>query len=427
KKSLRDNKREEQRPPFDVQYSITLFCNLLHIYFCPSSPTRPKLFHSERSDECIGFTMIITSRNASISNFGGGFRWKSEYPWCIIEVKSKLFPTVFKKIEKNPKKIREKQDFLRKTSFRQNRIFYFAITQKLIDFEFIRNMSKLQKFASNFVVGKSFSINFSSNICKKNYRIQTKTFYECLKFKFLQNRIVIFFTVDKIFLALSKYLKILYKVPHMLFLKIHIYNFFLLSFEVQILTKIRQNYEYLQIIFLKSTPPPNVKQNDTHLPAFLVDKKKSEIVSHNFFYKFLKFEFIRNMSKLQKFASNFVVGKSFSINFSSNICKKNYWIQTKTFYECFKFKFLQNRTNEIFNFPKNFFLKCLKIFLALSKYLKILYKVPHIIHRHNFFLLAFEVQILTKIRQNYEYLQIIFLAYIIIKELKFWCIQAIKT
>ncbi|KAE9537184.1 hypothetical protein AGLY_006207 [Aphis glycines] len=41
---------------------------------------------SERSDECIDFTMIITSRNsASISNFGGGFRWKSEYSWCIIE------------------------------------------------------------------------------------------------------------------------------------------------------------------------------------------------------------------------------------------------------------------------------------------------------------------------------------------------------
>ncbi|KAE9530693.1 hypothetical protein AGLY_011155 [Aphis glycines] len=42
---------------------------------------------------------------------------------------------------------------------------------------------------------------------------------------------------------------------------------------------------------------------------FSNDKKKSEIVSHNFFYKFLKFEFIRNMSKLRKFASNFVVGK----------------------------------------------------------------------------------------------------------------------
>ncbi|KAF0770252.1 Uncharacterized protein FWK35_00007811 [Aphis craccivora] len=60
---------------------------------------------SERSDECIDFTMIITSRNnASISNFGGGFRWKSEYPWCIIEVKSKHFPSFFKKIEKHKKK-----------------------------------------------------------------------------------------------------------------------------------------------------------------------------------------------------------------------------------------------------------------------------------------------------------------------------------
>ncbi|KAF0755264.1 Uncharacterized protein FWK35_00028180 [Aphis craccivora] len=45
--------------------------------------------NSERSEECIDFTMIITSRNnAPISNYGGGFRCKSEYPWCIIEVKS---------------------------------------------------------------------------------------------------------------------------------------------------------------------------------------------------------------------------------------------------------------------------------------------------------------------------------------------------
>ncbi|KAF0773229.1 Uncharacterized protein FWK35_00007673 [Aphis craccivora] len=44
------------------------------------------LHNSERSDECIDFTMIITSgiNNASISNFGGGFRWKNEYLWCII-------------------------------------------------------------------------------------------------------------------------------------------------------------------------------------------------------------------------------------------------------------------------------------------------------------------------------------------------------
>ncbi|KAF0764724.1 Uncharacterized protein FWK35_00022675 [Aphis craccivora] len=47
------------------------------------------IYNSERSDECIDFTMIITSRNNfPISNFGGGFRCKSEYPWCILEVKS---------------------------------------------------------------------------------------------------------------------------------------------------------------------------------------------------------------------------------------------------------------------------------------------------------------------------------------------------
>ncbi|KAF0763844.1 Uncharacterized protein FWK35_00027506, partial [Aphis craccivora] len=55
---------------------------------------------SERSEECIDFTMMcvfffffvfvsvysITSRNnAPVSNYGGGFRCKSEYPWCIIE------------------------------------------------------------------------------------------------------------------------------------------------------------------------------------------------------------------------------------------------------------------------------------------------------------------------------------------------------
>ncbi|KAF0697785.1 Uncharacterized protein FWK35_00036475, partial [Aphis craccivora] len=47
------------------------------------------MINSERSDECIDFTIIITSRNnAPISIYGGGFRCKSEYPWCIIEVKS---------------------------------------------------------------------------------------------------------------------------------------------------------------------------------------------------------------------------------------------------------------------------------------------------------------------------------------------------
>ncbi|KAF0706630.1 Uncharacterized protein FWK35_00035447 [Aphis craccivora] len=59
---------------------------------------------------CLCTLYNITSRNnAQISNFGGGFRCKSEYPWCIIEVKNKNFKTVFKK------KMTEKREFLRKT------------------------------------------------------------------------------------------------------------------------------------------------------------------------------------------------------------------------------------------------------------------------------------------------------------------------
>ncbi|KAF0752449.1 Uncharacterized protein FWK35_00019377 [Aphis craccivora] len=42
------------------------------------------------------------------------------------------FPIVFKSVVKNQKKIKEKQEFLRKTSFRLNRFFYMVVIQKLI-------------------------------------------------------------------------------------------------------------------------------------------------------------------------------------------------------------------------------------------------------------------------------------------------------
>ncbi|KAF0748718.1 Uncharacterized protein FWK35_00016844 [Aphis craccivora] len=57
-----------------LYYSISM-----HDFLIPSSPPgSSQLLQSS-----------ITSRNnAPISNFGGGFRSMSEYPWCIIEVKS---------------------------------------------------------------------------------------------------------------------------------------------------------------------------------------------------------------------------------------------------------------------------------------------------------------------------------------------------
>jgi len=70
------------------------------------------VYHSECQHSCNCLVTVKTGvgwfwvwkvkENASISNFRGGFRWKSEYPWCILEVKSKKCSVVLK--NKNQKK-----------------------------------------------------------------------------------------------------------------------------------------------------------------------------------------------------------------------------------------------------------------------------------------------------------------------------------
>ncbi|KAE9542566.1 hypothetical protein AGLY_002477 [Aphis glycines] len=183
--------------------------------------------NSERSDECIDFTMVyvfflsvynITSRNnASISNFG-----------VVSDGKVNIC------------------GIFTQNQFSTESIFLYGCNSKT-------NHCKYLKLSPNVYVS------------------------------------IIYIHVDKVFLAQTKYLKILYKVPHM-------HNFFLLAFEVQILTKIRQNHEYLQIIFPRSTPPPNVQQDGTHLPAFffvtptIYLEQKCKVKSyafHNSYYKYI--------------------------------------------------------------------------------------------------------------------------------------------
>ncbi|KAF0703985.1 Uncharacterized protein FWK35_00034820, partial [Aphis craccivora] len=59
---------------------------------------------------------------------------RKNFQFQTMEVVSdvKVNILVFKKIEKNKKKMTEKREFLRKTSFRPNRIFYMVVIQKLI-------------------------------------------------------------------------------------------------------------------------------------------------------------------------------------------------------------------------------------------------------------------------------------------------------
>ncbi|KAE9527057.1 hypothetical protein AGLY_013705 [Aphis glycines] len=137
-------------------------------------------------------THLTCRNNASISNFGDGFRWQSEYPWCIIE-RSKL--------------------------------------------KFLRNIAKPQKFASNFI--RKFNTKFFKGFLSKSYREKCCV---SLNFKFLRNFVTItiypqtvlrffFINIDNIFLAESRYLKINYTFSHN-----------------SNINKIRQNHEYLQIV-----------------------------------------------------------------------------------------------------------------------------------------------------------------------------------
>ncbi|KAF0760806.1 Uncharacterized protein FWK35_00010690 [Aphis craccivora] len=70
-----------------------------------------------------------------------------------LEVKIKKFPIVFKSVRKNPKKVTEKREFLRKTCFR---FFYIVL-------KFLRNLSKTRKFA--------IFLQYKSSILEKFYQI----------------------------------------------------------------------------------------------------------------------------------------------------------------------------------------------------------------------------------------------------------------
>ena len=110
---------------------------------------------------CVFFVSVysINSRNnASISNFGGGFRWQSGYPCCIIDVKSKHFSTVFKKIEKNKKKSDRNTGIFTQNQFSTKSIFLYGCNSKT-------NHCKYLKFSQNVYVSVLYTLfNFQDNL-----------------------------------------------------------------------------------------------------------------------------------------------------------------------------------------------------------------------------------------------------------------------
>ncbi|KAF0766861.1 Uncharacterized protein FWK35_00012177, partial [Aphis craccivora] len=154
------------------------------------------MYNSERSDECIDFTMVcffflsvysITSRNnAPISNYGGGLGCKNEYPWCIIGIKNKHIPTVFKKIEKNKKKNDGKTGIFMQNQFSTKSIFLYGCNSKT-------NHCKYLKFSPNVYVSVTYiQLNFQKILTflmsiKKFWLSKNSNFYEiCRKRENLQ-------------------------------------------------------------------------------------------------------------------------------------------------------------------------------------------------------------------------------------------------
>ncbi|KAE9531556.1 hypothetical protein AGLY_010762 [Aphis glycines] len=108
-----------------MQLSITVvcltFCLNLNFGIFKSLKHKPSFFTTPwkiypRLTNHFRLESISSRNNAPISNYGGGFRCK-----------------IFKKIEKNKKKMTEKRQFLRKTSFRPNRFFLWFVDKKFLD------------------------------------------------------------------------------------------------------------------------------------------------------------------------------------------------------------------------------------------------------------------------------------------------------
>ncbi|KAF0765699.1 Uncharacterized protein FWK35_00003260 [Aphis craccivora] len=181
-----------------INIEIIIFDILLNLIV--SLKSKFNFWDSERSDENIDFTMLCvfflslcTLERVEIMLQFQNMGMVSCRKMSLVGALGSHFlnfTIVFKSAGKNQKKkIKKKREFLRKTSFRPNRFFYMVVIQKLITCD--------KKNLDHQKVPYEFS-NFYE-ICRKRENLQRN-----------ENDLSsnVFFTVDKNFLAQSKYLKI---------------------------------------------------------------------------------------------------------------------------------------------------------------------------------------------------------------------------
>ncbi|KAE9544459.1 hypothetical protein AGLY_001638, partial [Aphis glycines] len=200
---------------------------------------------------------ITCRNNALISNFRYGFRWQSEYPWYIIQVRSKQFST--------------------------KSVFLCGCNSKT-------NHCKYLKFSLHIYISVIYILYMTTEIFDFSKK--------CLVFEV------------SIFLAKSKYLKIKYKVPHKLafanyfvvwltiiikelecwpikkkfILSLKFYSLSSLSdksspfrivFRIELYLLLDSNLISLYIIVNHATP--NIQQSDSHfIFIYIISYKKSK-------------------------------------------------------------------------------------------------------------------------------------------------------
>ncbi|KAE9544126.1 hypothetical protein AGLY_001815 [Aphis glycines] len=258
-------------------------------------------------------------------------------------------------------------------------------------------MSKLRKFA----------------ILNIWYKVLHKFFFKYLykiSTGFRQKNVISYKSVDKIFLALSKYLKIVYKVPHISnFDKIkNICKLFCSSKFIKLFIFISNTDESspFRIVFHQKKEFSNsfqknrVKQNksDGKMGIFT----RNQFLSKSIFYMVLK--------KNQKSLVTFFFISVYSSNFYE-ICQNHKNLQIKKF-NTYSFPSNSNRENSKRYYRKN---------VISSRILNFYEIASDNDFKHLKYSFLF-IKTLENLIQDFPYVWPI----IIIKELKSWCIQTIK-
>ncbi|KAF0702102.1 Uncharacterized protein FWK35_00026645 [Aphis craccivora] len=162
-------------PKFFPRNTHITYSHIGYLYLLLYSYSSLFILDSERSDECIDFAMMCVFFLCLSPRFGAVKVLKFSKVGPVSDRKVNLVGTLGgQNFKKNPKKVTEKREFLRKTSFRPNRFFYMVVNQKLIaNLTFFDVDKKILDDQKHLKI--EYKVPYDSNyyeICRKRQNLQ---------------------------------------------------------------------------------------------------------------------------------------------------------------------------------------------------------------------------------------------------------------